>query len=159
MNPHTWIPNTKENPAWAKFRFKLSMIVYHYHRGHQEKGRHKDEKRWIIPGKLSFGLLSVLKVSVDILRFVEKIKHLPNGKFKVHLSEVEYPPQVLKIKFILFMSLSLKSRSLMDHLVSLCCRRHAAGSVGGWCWERRLDSGGANPGRGARAAGLSASWA
>ena len=41
--------------------------------------------------------LSVLKVSVDILRFVEEIKHLPDGKFKIHLSEVKYPSQVLKV--------------------------------------------------------------
>lgn len=36
-----------------------------------------------------------MEVAVDSLRRREQIKHLPQGKFKVHLSEVEQPSQVL----------------------------------------------------------------
>ena len=82
--------------------------------------------------------LSVLKVSVDILRFVEKIEHLPNGKFKVHLSEVEYPPQVLKS---ISMSLSLwitdywsPCIALLPPTCSWICRRPVLGVVT-WLWR------------------------
>ena len=40
---------------------------------------------------------SILKVPVDVLRSVEQIEHLPDGELKVHLTEVEYPPEILKI--------------------------------------------------------------
>ena len=40
---------------------------------------------------------SILKVPVDVLRFVEQIEHLPDSELKVHLTEVEYPPEILKI--------------------------------------------------------------
>ena len=39
---------------------------------------------------------SILKVPVDVLRFVEQIEHLPDRKLKIHLTEVEYPPEILK---------------------------------------------------------------
>ena len=70
----------------------------------------------------SYTNLSVLKVSVDILRFVEKIEHLPNGKFKVHLSEVEYPPQVLK-------SLSMSLSHLITYLLLVTLYRFAAADM------------------------------
>ena len=43
-----------------------------------------------------FLYFSILKVPVDVLRFVEQIEHLPDGELKVHLTEVEYPPEILK---------------------------------------------------------------
>ena len=41
---------------------------------------------------------SILKVPVDVLRFVEQIEHLPDGELEVHLTEVKYPPEILKYK-------------------------------------------------------------
>ena len=48
-----------------------------------------------LQGKIKF-YFSILKIPVDVLRFVEQIEHLPDCKLKVHLTEVEYPPEILK---------------------------------------------------------------
>jgi len=41
--------------------------------------------------------LPILKVPVDLLGLIEQVEHLPQSKLKIHLPEVEYPPQILKI--------------------------------------------------------------
>lgn len=55
----------------------------------------QDQEGRIISGPLVLGLFPVVKVAVDPLWRCEQVKHLPQGKFKVHLSEVQQPPQVL----------------------------------------------------------------
>ena len=40
--------------------------------------------------------LSVVKVSVDLLWFVEEVDHLPERELKVHLAEMEDPAQILQ---------------------------------------------------------------
>lgn len=52
------------------------------------------------------------------MRLVEKIQHLPECKLKVHLSEVEYPPQILKLKFNLDGSLSLSFHAKTLYLLA-----------------------------------------
>ena len=42
--------------------------------------------------------LPILKVPVDLLGLIEQVEHLPQSKLKIHLPEVEYPPQILKNK-------------------------------------------------------------
>jgi len=39
---------------------------------------------------------SVSKVPVDLLRLDHEVDHLPQGKLKIHLAEVENPPEILK---------------------------------------------------------------
>lgn len=54
----------------------------------------QNQESWIIPGPLVLGLFSVVKIAVDPLRWREQIKHLPQSKIKVHLSEMQQPPQI-----------------------------------------------------------------
>lgn len=54
-----------------------------------------DQESRIIPGPLVLGLFPVVEVAVDSLWGREQVKHLPQGKFKVHLPEMEQPSQVL----------------------------------------------------------------
>lgn len=53
------------------------------------------QEGWIVSGPLVLGLFPVVEVAVDPLWRREQVQHLPQGKFKVHLSEVQQPPQVL----------------------------------------------------------------
>ena len=82
-----------------------------------------------------FAYFSVLKISVDLLRFVEQIQHLPQSKLKIHMTEVENPSQILKEKIF-----ELFFLNLITNLVSLGRGRHTAGSIGCWCWKRGLYS-------------------
>ena len=78
---------------------------------------------------------SVLKIPVDALRLVEQVEHLPERELEVHLPEVEYPPEILKVSLLLLV------RRGQPHLVSLGGGGHAAGPVGGRGREGRLDPG------------------
>lgn len=55
----------------------------------------QDQKSRVVSGPLIFSLFPVLEVSVHSLRRGKQVKHLPQGEFKVHLSEMKQPPQVL----------------------------------------------------------------
>lgn len=55
----------------------------------------QDQKGRVVPGPLVLGLLPVVEVAVDPLRRREQVEHLPQGKLKVHLPEMEQSPQVL----------------------------------------------------------------
>ena len=99
-----------------------------------------------------FAYFSVLKISVDLLRFVEQIQHLPQSKLKIHVSEMENPSKILKKKIYETYYFLL---NLFPNLVPFCGGRHAAGSVGCWCWKRGLYStGGDFRGTGGASTGL-----
>ena len=45
--------------------------------------------------KIKKTYFSVCEIPVDLLRLDHEVDHLPDGKLKVHLTEVENPPQIL----------------------------------------------------------------
>lgn len=58
-------------------------------RRHTKTDDQKDKERWIITGKLWFGLFSIVEILVNLVWFVEKIRQLPSRILKVHLLELE----------------------------------------------------------------------
>ena len=53
------------------------------------------EEKIRIKIKIKKTYFSVCEIPVDLLRLDHEVDHLPDGKLKVHLTEVENPPQIL----------------------------------------------------------------
>lgn len=53
------------------------------------------QERRVVPSPLVFGLFAVVEVAVHFLWRCEQVEHLPHGKLKIHLSEMQESPQVL----------------------------------------------------------------